>query len=474
LFLFQEMLIKDNWKNLIDSVDRKITRTAISLAQKVEILEKLGDPIVKRKDIASEYGLSVSTISKLLKNKDDIMHEWHRGANQDRKRKRLGKVQSVDEALLRWFAIAKEKEAVVTGPILMAKAKSLAETLGVEFNPSQGWLQRWKERNNIVIKRVHAEKSQTDGNNSDWPPTLLPAILSRFTPEERHTWLQHAVEARNFKEESDEDSTSTAPILPSVLSGLSPEEKQAWLQNVKESSGEVEETGQAEENCVGGRSPDQQNNVPAALGLLSPELQQSWLARKNAKGSHKEQCDLDVFSTEQCARAIMPFILSGLSPEEQESWHRHLREKHRTQDGRSASQSPEKPLTSRSEEQQAVLQRNSNPLQDAEGSESKAGLCRYSTEQQQAWVQQLKERNSPAGKSDETGRDLDGSPGTVPQDSDEEELEPPASEAEVSYCLRRIHSFIKQRQADHLGHFHTFESYLQTLMKTDCKTKGNC
>ncbi|XP_041128876.1 uncharacterized protein LOC121328321 [Polyodon spathula] len=468
-----EMLIKDNWKNLIYSVDRKITRTAISLAQKVEILEKLGDPIVKRKDIAIEYGLSVSTISKLLKNRDDIMHEWHRGANQDRKRKRLGKVQSVDEALLRWFAIAKEKETVITGPILMAKAKSLAETLGVEFNPSQGWLQRWKDRNNIVIKRVHAEKSQTDGNMSDWPPTLLPTILSRFTPEQRHTWLQHAVEARNCKEESDEDSTSTAPILPSVLSGLSPEKKQAWLKNVKESSEVVEEMGKAGENCASGRSPDQQTNLPAVLGLLSPELLQnclqSWLARKVVKGSRKEQCDLDVFSTEQCTHAIMPFILSGLSPEEQESWHRHLREKHRTQDGRSASQPPETSLTSRSEEQQAVLQRNSNPLQDGEGSESKARLCRYSTEQQQVWIQQLKERNSPAGKSD-----LDGSPDTVPQDTDEEELEPPASEAEVSYCLRRIHSFLKQREADHLGHFHTFESYLQTLMTTDCKIKGKC
>ena len=48
----------------------------------------------------------------------------------------------------------------VNGPLLKQKSEEFAMKLGTnDFNPSEGWLNRWKKRNNIKFKRAHGEKA---------------------------------------------------------------------------------------------------------------------------------------------------------------------------------------------------------------------------------------------------------------------------------------------------------------------------
>ncbi|XP_067869720.1 uncharacterized protein [Heterodontus francisci] len=157
----------------------KIKRTAITLAQKVQIILKLNDPSFKQKEIAREYGLTASAISKIVKKKEEILEEWLRGGNLERKRKREGKNQTIDDALLSWFWTASKEKGPISGPVLMAKAKALAEEMGIEFKPTNGWLCRWKNRNNLAYKRTPKDKGEYRGTSDQWTgfPVFVPPSL---------------------------------------------------------------------------------------------------------------------------------------------------------------------------------------------------------------------------------------------------------------------------------------------------------
>ena len=74
----------------------------------------------------------------------------------DLKRKRVqsSRYEDVDEALLKWFHVARDQKVPVSGPLLLSKAKEFAEKLGNHsFQGSVGWLAHFKKRhkNNIQV-----------------------------------------------------------------------------------------------------------------------------------------------------------------------------------------------------------------------------------------------------------------------------------------------------------------------------------
>ena len=53
------------------------------------------------------------------------------------------------------------------------------------FNPIDGWLTRWKERNNIVYRKLHGEKQDTDFDAADnWMTIILPQLLKDYDPSQ--------------------------------------------------------------------------------------------------------------------------------------------------------------------------------------------------------------------------------------------------------------------------------------------------
>ena len=73
--------------------------------------------------------------------------------NVQRKRKRCGKDEQVEQALKKWFTDVRSQDARVNGLILHQKVADLAKALGKEnFNAceGEGWFHRWKNRENIV------------------------------------------------------------------------------------------------------------------------------------------------------------------------------------------------------------------------------------------------------------------------------------------------------------------------------------
>ena len=138
-------------------------RKSLSLAERVDVVKRL-EAQESQSSVAKCFGVHPSVISRIM-NKHQILTDWQNNSNPDRKRKRMGKAEDVEKALLRWFSQARSRQVPVSGPLLMEKDNSLAEGLGVvEFKATVGWLERWKERNSIKFKKQHGEKQDAD----DW------------------------------------------------------------------------------------------------------------------------------------------------------------------------------------------------------------------------------------------------------------------------------------------------------------------
>lgn len=160
---------------------------ALSLAEKIQVLELLDESKMSQSEVARRFQVSQPQISRICKNKEKLLADWCSGtANHERKRKRESKYSGIDEALLCWYHIAQAKAWDVTGPMLLHKAKELADIMGQDFVPSIGWLVRWKRRNNVGFgaRQVLVPAFPLEPP----PPELLsqaqpPLSLKDFSPE---------------------------------------------------------------------------------------------------------------------------------------------------------------------------------------------------------------------------------------------------------------------------------------------------
>ncbi|KAM4847422.1 tigger transposable element-derived protein 3 [Urocitellus parryii] len=161
---------------------------ALSLAEKIQVLELLDESKMSQSEVARRFQVSQPQISRICKNKEKLLADWCSGtANRERKRKRESKYSGIDEALLCWYHIAQAKAWDVTGPMLLHKAKELADIMGQDFVPSIGWLVRWKRRNNVGFGARHVlappfpPEPPPPGLTSQAQP---PLSLKDFSPED--------------------------------------------------------------------------------------------------------------------------------------------------------------------------------------------------------------------------------------------------------------------------------------------------
>ncbi|KAH6945491.1 hypothetical protein HPB50_008758 [Hyalomma asiaticum] len=129
-------------------------RKALDIYTKRVILNELAQG-AKNCELVKKYGVSKSTISTILKNKDKIISA---DANStDRKRLRRATYADVEEALLKWFIDARARNIPISGPMMLAKAKDFAFLLDFpDFCPGNSWLHRFKVRHGIVFKSIVA------------------------------------------------------------------------------------------------------------------------------------------------------------------------------------------------------------------------------------------------------------------------------------------------------------------------------
>lgn len=163
--------------------NKKVTLT---LEQKLNILTEIeGSQVHNFAETGRKHGVSRSAISKLWKNREELKKEGNENENTDRKRKRTFKEEAAEKALKIWVDQKNEQHARVNAPMLKQKAKQLAETLGREFEPSDGWISRFKKRNGLVYKKEHGEKQSTDFKAADdYTKQKLPELLKEYSADD--------------------------------------------------------------------------------------------------------------------------------------------------------------------------------------------------------------------------------------------------------------------------------------------------
>ena len=133
--------------------------------------------------VAGKYGLARSTTSTwfLPANKVDIIAAFSSETiNLKRKNVKAGKYADLNKAFFKCFMSARSSNKSMCGLALqektidLAKKKKKQQLEIANFEASTGWVDRWKERNNVKFKTVSClEKSCTTVTTGPWKETLV-------------------------------------------------------------------------------------------------------------------------------------------------------------------------------------------------------------------------------------------------------------------------------------------------------------
>ena len=99
-----------------------------------------------------------------------------------RKRNRESDYSPINEALYNWYLLATSRNIYPAGPQFCEKVKQIAKELGIlDFKASNGWLTRWKTRNNIKQVRVCGESGEVRGETVESWKERLPELLHGYS-----------------------------------------------------------------------------------------------------------------------------------------------------------------------------------------------------------------------------------------------------------------------------------------------------
>ncbi|XP_042147493.1 tigger transposable element-derived protein 6-like [Ixodes scapularis] len=158
-------------------------RSSLPFSTKVEIIRRV-ERGEKKSEVAASFKIARSTLSTILKNKPAILQKPRDRPNADGKRIRAPAFDRVEKALYAWFLDIRARNLPVSGPMLQQKAKDFAFLLDVQdFSGGSGWLQRFKERYDIVGKVVAGESRAVDNESvKKWIAENCPAITEQYRP----------------------------------------------------------------------------------------------------------------------------------------------------------------------------------------------------------------------------------------------------------------------------------------------------
>lgn len=135
----------------------------LTLDKKKEVLDRIQAGRTCRQ-VAEEFAVSKSTVSKISTSKEEILRAWEENGNSKRKRlARKTEYENINAKVLEFFVDCRSKNIPVSGPMLQEAALSIARNEGEsEFKASNGWLAKFRERHAIEFKALSGEAAELD------------------------------------------------------------------------------------------------------------------------------------------------------------------------------------------------------------------------------------------------------------------------------------------------------------------------
>ena len=132
--------------------DSKMKRVELTLQKKVELLKIHHHNGKSQRQLAKMFGIGKAQTHSILKRKDEILDRYENNANLTRKRiAHRAENDDVNRLTLEWYnKVSKLVDTPITGMMVQKKAKRIAAELGrSDFKASKGWLDSFRNRNNI-------------------------------------------------------------------------------------------------------------------------------------------------------------------------------------------------------------------------------------------------------------------------------------------------------------------------------------
>ena len=126
-------------------------KTVLTIKEKYLTLKDLAKGLTKN-NVAEKFSVPRNTLTYWIKHKEDISKCTSGQCGANRQKLSVGKHDSVDKAVYKWFMNASERNVPIGGHIIREKAFNFAKELNItDFKASEEWLDRWKNRHNVVF-----------------------------------------------------------------------------------------------------------------------------------------------------------------------------------------------------------------------------------------------------------------------------------------------------------------------------------
>ncbi|XP_054746495.1 tigger transposable element-derived protein 4-like [Anastrepha obliqua] len=161
-------------------------KKVLSFKEKMEIINVFEKDKLSVRGIGKRFNIGKTQAAEINKSKEKIRSKWESGVNVHQKQSFLKEGGSeIDKMYFNWFAKARSQNIPISGPILKANAMEIAGKLGVpNFNASDGWLNKWRIRNNVAFKCVSGEAADVNQDGVEQFRTKLPFLLTGCKPQD--------------------------------------------------------------------------------------------------------------------------------------------------------------------------------------------------------------------------------------------------------------------------------------------------
>lgn len=158
----------------------------LTLKSKIDLIKCHEEQKVSVKLLVDQFKCGKTQVYEILKNKDKIKSKWTDGNHHGdikRKARKTGN-EEINKILYQWFLDARTRNLPVSGPILQEQAKLIAQRLGKEdFKASNGWLESFRTRHNITLKKICGEAKDVNiATVDDWK-LKLRELIEDYAPE---------------------------------------------------------------------------------------------------------------------------------------------------------------------------------------------------------------------------------------------------------------------------------------------------
>jgi hypothetical protein len=120
-----------------------------------------------------------------LENKEPILSAPENNLTTNKKMRKCD-LGNVDQALLEWFKVQRNAGFPINGPILKVQAEIFAKQLWHKnFACNNGWLDRFKNRHNIVYAKLSGEALSVDSKTaSEWVKSAWVECQQGYSEED--------------------------------------------------------------------------------------------------------------------------------------------------------------------------------------------------------------------------------------------------------------------------------------------------